>query len=143
MLSKGLGLDDRIGELSLQLAGPWMRRVDAERVAEVDRENARLREECARARDECNRVREAVEGVLEGSKGNVAVFELLQNPEAVSDESFRALRNLVIDLDIRRNHEGYRCFYFTDPSVGRSAIRRIKEEINQYFERLEGDGEEG
>ena len=79
----------------------------------------------------------------EGSRGTAAVFELLQNPDAVSDESFRAVKDLVIDLDIRRNHEGYRCFYFTDPSVGRSVIRRIREEVDGCFERLEGDEQEG
>jgi len=92
---------------------------------------------------ECRRVTEAVECVREGSRGTAAVFEVLQDPDAVSDECFRAVKDLVIDLEIRRSHERYGCFYFTDPSVGRSAITRIGDEVNRYFQRLEGDGEEG
>jgi len=84
----------------------------------------------------------AVECVRQGLRRTAAVFELLQNPGAVSGESSMAVKNLVIDLHIRRSHERYGCFYFTDPCVGRSAIRRIKEDIDQYFERLEIDGQE-
>ena len=79
----------------------------------------------------------------QGSRGTAAIFELLQNPDAVLDECFRAVKDLVIDLEMRRSHERYGCFYFTDPSVGRSVIRRIREEVNGYFERFEGDGREG
>ena len=101
-----------------------------------------MEQESARVQSQCRQTREESEAALKWYKDTGTLFELLHNPKAVSDNSFRSLENLIIDLKIRRTHEKYRCRYLTDPSMPKSMIKKIKEEVDTYLERLINDGED-
>ena len=123
------GFNKRLQEISLQLAGRWLNQVEAGRVAKVEEESMHLKSENEEIKTEMSKAGMAM-----------ALLEALQNPEIVSDELFKKIDDVIIELSVLREYEDSksRMKHFAKTAT-KPILRAVMEDVSQYIKRLEED----